>query len=535
MDETIKSALENWKSARALLSSSIQSYLDACTALRTACVSPLHQFPGSALIEDSLVAVESQLESLATDAKTLLNLQVSLKAMRKKLTTPARINTLPPEILADIFTRSGGYCAHIKNFSSRNLVSVCTYWRETALSVPELWAHIDIGPTMLYLNTDLLLERSKGSPIYVHLYEPEPPGDGPTPEYEVFKAMGVLTFHMHRVRALEMKSYSYSRSFMFAILNLWLTRGSEGTPTTLRVFRPNGDQVLGPDEVGRYGKLDSRSKHGKAILSSLRTLHLDGVQFTWDSGAYRGLVDLQLDLSKAGSIPISQSQFLSILSANPELSVLKMKHPEVASSGDQAQSTPVLLPNLQVLTILDPFDKNIEALLPLIALPYSSPDLNVSIECTLSARDHLQDLFVRSEIPTLVWDGNRNNFLLGRSPFRSIHSFQTLILHLWRIQDASQESGSDPGLPTSQSLPLSPLPSVVLVSCTISFDGLKALISGHHILNLRLDQCEVERSSEQSLEDMRDALLKLYPELNCSISNIDTTAELPCRVFFEYD
>ncbi|KAG8697368.1 hypothetical protein FRC08_006570 [Ceratobasidium sp. 394] len=405
IDTTVKSTLAGWKAARASLSDTTQSYLSACVALRAVCISPSHRTLERASVEEALVTVDSELDSLATESNALHAMQTSLATMRNKSATLARVNTLPPEVLADIFVQSRNYCARNDDFNFCDIAGVCAYWREIALNTADLWTHIDVGPDTPSGMTSLLLARAKSTPVHIHVYEPEPSGSNPTSDYEVGKAANALKPYIQHVRALEIESHSYSRNFVGGVLNLWLDRGSQTLPRSLAISRPGGDQILSPDGITKNGILNSRSENAKGVLSSLDTLHLHGVHFDWDCGAYRGLVDLRLDCA-GYSVSISISQLMSVLSANPNLAILKLKHLEISDIGDQSQPTPILLGNLRVLKLVDHHSTGLHILLPLITLPAASAELSVGIHCSDRIHNQLQAFITRSSISVLYLEVN---------------------------------------------------------------------------------------------------------------------------------
>ncbi|KAG8784482.1 hypothetical protein FRC12_018652 [Ceratobasidium sp. 428] len=69
--------LDEWKAARTLLTDALQSYLDASATLRAACTSSSHRSPDSSLVEEALVTIDSELESLTSEAKSLFDMRIS--------------------------------------------------------------------------------------------------------------------------------------------------------------------------------------------------------------------------------------------------------------------------------------------------------------------------------------------------------------------------------------------------------------------------------------------------------------------------
>ncbi|EMD32058.1 hypothetical protein CERSUDRAFT_99756 [Gelatoporia subvermispora B] len=104
-----------------------------------------------------LKEMESALATASTFVQSLMN-------------TPPPINRLPPEILSDIFLRVPGIqkrpfrsqSPFIECAEALPLTHVCSYWREVAINMPYLWAHIR-APSLI----DFSLTRSRGVPLHV--------------------------------------------------------------------------------------------------------------------------------------------------------------------------------------------------------------------------------------------------------------------------------------------------------------------------------------------------------------------------------
>ncbi|KAG8713200.1 hypothetical protein FRC08_013570, partial [Ceratobasidium sp. 394] len=270
------------------------------------------------------------------------------------LATPC-IHALPPEILARIFALSKGYCFHNsrERVSLHNVAAVCDQWRQLAISTPGLWAHIDIGPTTPTDLTRLLLARTGDTPVHIHVYEPQPelPSDLDYLKQKSRKVLPMLKPCIHRVCTLNVESYAYSTKFVGSVLNLWLDRGSTTLPRSLLVHRPFFDGVLSVNEP-KPGTRVSQSKNAELVPRSINTLHLEGSMLPWDSNAYRGLVDLRLQFWRC-EVSASTSQLASIISASPELAILKLGHLCLTRSKDWNQPAPILLSHLRLLDLVN--------------------------------------------------------------------------------------------------------------------------------------------------------------------------------------
>ncbi|KAG8699251.1 hypothetical protein FRC09_006726 [Ceratobasidium sp. 395] len=220
------SVLEQWKTARRLLTSTIQSYLAASATLRASCITPIRRPIEKSMAKEALSMIDSELESLALEEKKLCNMRISLTVARNNSATVVLVNTLPPEVLARIFAFSRTHCYYDYDYDYEkdNFSSVCGYWRQTALNATDLWTHVDIEHTTSRNLTRLLLDRSKNAPIYVHAYEREQDqaaSGGYTPEYAANEIVAILRPHLHRVSSLEIESDNERDGFVYSLLERW--------------------------------------------------------------------------------------------------------------------------------------------------------------------------------------------------------------------------------------------------------------------------------------------------------------------------
>ncbi|KAG8693229.1 hypothetical protein FRC09_010650, partial [Ceratobasidium sp. 395] len=185
-------------------------------------------------------------------------------------------------------------------------MGVCAYWRRVALHTTDLWTHVDVDSKAPNRMSHLLLERARGHPIHLHVYEAEIDENEATSDYQNSKAVEVFTSHMNNVCVLDLESYSWSGGFVEAVLNLWLKHGTGSLLRSLTVQQPNAHQVLSSSGSSFEDEgFHSRSDNAKAMLLPLGTLHLQNVQFDWKSGVYCNLIDLRLDFeSRQVDIPI---------------------------------------------------------------------------------------------------------------------------------------------------------------------------------------------------------------------------------------
>ncbi|KAG9119445.1 hypothetical protein FRC07_005528, partial [Ceratobasidium sp. 392] len=320
----------------------------------------------------------------------------------KSLEIPS-INTLPPETLASIFALSKRYCfrdSERNPLELYNLTAVCTEWRQLALGMPNLWTHIDIGPSIPRGLTRLLLGRTKKVEIHVHVYEPQPevPSDIEDFKYMSRHVIPMLKPHIRRIRTLHIQSFAYSTEFVGSVLNLWLDYGDAQLSRSLFVYRPYFDGLLSVDEP-EPGTRVSQSKNSERVLLSVKILHLEGSMLPWSSSAYRDLVELKLQFHRC-EVTASMSQLANLFSASPALVILKLAYLTVTRTEGWIQSAPVLLDHLEVLDLVNIEPHSLELLLPLIQLPDSPNDLSVAIPFDKQPQPALEAFFARSQIAT---------------------------------------------------------------------------------------------------------------------------------------
>ncbi|KAG8694048.1 hypothetical protein FRC08_008736 [Ceratobasidium sp. 394] len=528
-DATFRPALAEWKAARTLLADTIKSYLAACATLRAVCTTPTYQPSQHTLVEELLVTVDSELESLAAEENALHMMRVSLVTTRNNLsTTLVPVNTLPPEILARIFAMSNGCCVR-ESKQHHNFAGACVYWRQIATNAAYLWTHIDVGPGASESLVSLLLGRSKGSPLHVHLKEPKSENNEPTPEHEVSRATSIVMPHVHRICSLDLESYSYSRGFVGAMLNLWLEGGNPSLAKSLVVYRPNASMLLSPDGHSRNVTLMSRSDNATGILRSLSKLHLQNVMFDMDTSTYRNLVDLQLSCFCAPT-PISIAQLADVLSANQALATLKLSSLTLTRPEGWSHPAPIALSCVQVMNIFHLDPDSLRLLLPLISLTTASVAVGLGPAPFNQIHNEFKGLLTRSNVTALYcWQDKGHPFPTWSSLWGLLPSLDNFVLDEFHMGDEPvvEENTSNP-----QSPPPPRLPSVLLLDCTVTLVGLTALIAKYGIQKLRIERCKISNGSEDGWEWTRASLLATYPELECTLSDIPSTGQLEyCRIF----
>ncbi|KAG8692843.1 hypothetical protein FRC08_009505 [Ceratobasidium sp. 394] len=440
-----------------------------------------------------------------------------------------RINTLPPEILALVFTFSRS-CSRItkKKLVFYDFAAVCAYWRRVALDTPVLWSHVDVGPNTPEGLTQLLLERSKDVSIDVHAFEPGPPPDYPrTTEEEVDRTIDILAPHIHRVRGLEVESYSFYLEFITSVTKLWLDNSGVCPPRSL-VMRIRHACLPRIPHPQRAGSNLLQSENARRVLRSLDTLHLLSVDFGWNSGAYRDLVDLRL-IIRGYYVGIYLSEFAEILSTSPTLAILKLDTLDVRHPKGQSQPAPRSMKYLSVLNLLHMNPSSLKLLLPLIDLRDSLTETSIAVSVTGQIHNELEAFLLHSRVTMLYYSHRDDSPSLWSTLLHSFH-LRTLIVSPFQMRGPLAGEAIPPH---PQQQPFSRPPRVILRRSNVSFEGLKNLIASHGIRELCLEECEVPTEGHHDLHEIRNLLMDTFPELECKVSDTDSTRDLPCCTMFE--
>jgi hypothetical protein len=104
---TVRSALIDWKSMRAQLTSAIMDYSFACNDLLDVCA----RSSDEPAVEHARVTIDQEIKTLKEEERMLRDLRASVRKFRNKSTSLIPINSLLSQILARIFAFTGThYC-----------------------------------------------------------------------------------------------------------------------------------------------------------------------------------------------------------------------------------------------------------------------------------------------------------------------------------------------------------------------------------------------------------------------------------------
>ncbi|KAG8796154.1 hypothetical protein FRC12_003745 [Ceratobasidium sp. 428] len=458
--------------------------------------------------------------------------------MRNRSIVLAPINTLPTEILAVVFEMSMPRC-HVRDddyYKERTRffdpAMVCAYWRRVAIDSSNLWAHIDAGPSTPTGLTNLLLKRAKDTPIYVHVYEFYEPDT--TASNQIDETLLLLEPHMHRVHTLDIFTNNADTSLIVRILNAWLNRGNKSLARSFTVGLLHRPGYLVLDNTVSGGQIDiTKTENGRDMLRSLSTLSLYGVVFDWNSTAYQGLVDLQLHgMRSDGCYTITTSQFATLLSANPALVVLKLGGLiSLCRTAGWDQPPPILMNHLSVLNLVMLDSDSSELVLSLISASSSLSEISLGVSVQPGhLNNELESFLLRSRITTLYCGAKsplRFSSVYQLPPRQLVPDLCNLVIGYLNIYPNTVPTRID-----QLNLPIVSPPhslKIILHRCMVTLEGLYNLVLSYGAQQLQLELCRAEHEWEESLDDMKNKLLETHPQLQCRISDVASTWELPCR------
>ncbi|KAG8718077.1 hypothetical protein FRC09_013206 [Ceratobasidium sp. 395] len=281
-------------------------------------------------------------------------------------------NSLPPEILACIFTQASCRCNSYLDYDDipspiLNPISysaVCKHWRQVAVGHQSLWTHIDLVVNVIdkdgkYYSPEVWLERSRGAPLSVQVLQPRFSLNGEYLEQEEEESMTIafpdpdqvpapmvnrlvnfLTPLMPQVRSLTtFLSYPYE-STLKLLLDCWKTYGTPGQAKALKTL---SNMELAHITI-------RLPKAYTSFLESLEVLHLHNtVLKSWSSFLFPNLIEFKTSVGE-GEWSIALPKLAGILSSCPKLRRLLLNGLRVKPF-PTSRPKPILLQDLRELGI----------------------------------------------------------------------------------------------------------------------------------------------------------------------------------------
>ncbi|KAG8774382.1 hypothetical protein FRC12_002021, partial [Ceratobasidium sp. 428] len=240
----------------------------------------------------------------------------------------------------------------------------------------------------------------------------------------------------------------------------------------------------------------------------------------------------------------------SILSACPTLVVLKLGNITVDRVDDRAQPAPVVMQHLKVLNLANMPPEAACSTLSLCTVPGPCAELGITLSHSSSLDGQLVNFFARSKIITLYCtlrecEGECDGCLYNNNceggvlkallwfPQRLPHT-RTLVLHRFILINALPDPLDIIPLPLASQAHIH---HVVVLECVVDFENLRRLVAHLGTRDLRLEKCTastlIQYPHQQELERIRTSLVEVYPYLDCSTSDVDSTEQLACRTIFD--
>ncbi|KAG8692294.1 hypothetical protein FRC08_009868 [Ceratobasidium sp. 394] len=465
-----------------------------------------------------LVQIDRQLPSVLLDERNLQLTNSKLRMVRNVSWSLAPISALPEEILSTIFKLAAHPCLMNSRGKTTLVVptvlsSVCSSWRQIALSIHSLWSHLDIrltepvgGPW--YLRAGLWATRSHSAPLYIHASN----DDGSQYTKSSATARDFVAFLrplVPRMSGLEMGFLDHVfRDHVLGILSCWIRYGSRGSARQLKLggdflTRDLRTQLLSMDEQVTSGEFES-------FFQSVDTLHLDWlIPPPLDSTVYHGLVELRFEGPTFRS-QYSQQQFSTVLAACPKLRTLTFFLFRLVLEPDFSP-IPIALDDLKTLAV-----GYSDHVLPLITS--SSPSIDMSVY-GLGPGGPL-DL---TEVYAFIIRCKVTRLYIGKPFFRNyledwlgrVPHVETLALDLGSISEDLKARGTE----SEFSDPWPRLRKLILRFCTASQDGVRRLVSMHP-----LQELYIVAAGEFSLWDTEEGE-QFENELRASIPKVVCTKD----------
>ncbi|KAG9123646.1 hypothetical protein FRC07_014392 [Ceratobasidium sp. 392] len=398
---TTPASVQTWCDASIMLSDAVQHYLDASPALEAASLHSSAYDSDGGTLDELFVATYAEKARADERSRELARAALALNRAHNRSPKLVPILSLPNEILVSIFTLTLPRCALLtsrqytkipKCLSAQTLLTithVCSSWRQIALNVAALWAHVDIeerGPSdikRMELN-ELLFSRASASPFSVQVFA------------EAFfrtpfmSALDQLCPHLHKVHSL----YFRSDSNRARPLYYWLKNGTPGSVKEL--------SLIGPECSASSSHITFESTpldpaRVSSFLAPLQVLRLQGMSLDWESSAYHGLVHLELFDIPPNASPTLQ-QLNRILSVCPKLRVLRLGLQNITEVHRSLQ--PVALNMLETLDLFDTPTTPCSHILPMITPGPTelflriSTKRNLDLILSLSNRSNITGLYI---------------------------------------------------------------------------------------------------------------------------------------------
>ncbi|KAG8722619.1 hypothetical protein FRC08_017452 [Ceratobasidium sp. 394] len=324
-----------WCSTRTAFSLALSAFNRASRADRRLCT--LH--------ESILLSVEQELLGLYSEGDQFFRAVAHLKKLRNHSVTLVPINYLPAEILAPIFiiaVHDSKVLRPKPNASKRIdfttvLASVSHYWRQIALSTPELWSYIDLAPRGNQLEYQTLwLERSRNQPLHIRYCTLSGPVSG-----SVDRMKALIQPHLHRCGSwcLAVETRFGQEILRTAII----PHAPPPTLQSLTLFASHYQSFLDTNVPPQHDF--------EKFLQSVRILRLHSTALgTWVPTAFRNLLELTLDAMSFSEAPTAY-ELVEILRVCTGLRTLRLSSLPIMPPPFDPNPKKIYLEELETLSL----------------------------------------------------------------------------------------------------------------------------------------------------------------------------------------
>ncbi|KAL5638687.1 hypothetical protein ACGC1H_003144 [Rhizoctonia solani] len=503
---------EELNTATNLLNYALDHYFKTCSNLR------IHYRPGP----NGRIDIPSKLTNrVVQEASLVVSYETEIQQSKATISRLHNFNglrnvrsifSLPREILARIFRTvcNMHLCpqsvAHVYSASKPPsfamdliiLSHVCSHWREVAISLVDLWSHIDIEPNQF---------RIPGSLARVNAYLAR---SGPLLDIHIGELL--IKDDLHETMVAPSQADPDFLEFITAVaprmrsLTISATHSSiQGTlyyPILSACFANCVPGRLVHLDFGFVGEIDrSRLPGGgidtdttlvglpketlEALWHPIKFMRLDQFYPAWTSKAYHGLVELNL----AGSGSIPESGLVGILKSSPGLRVLKIQLRITRLTPKGARITPIPLVDLEQLSAISVGEAQLGYLLRLIApgtKPLGLTLVNPWLGSTMERRVHFtswpetRSFFARANV-TRLCANSFNTYQQFEYILAMVPSVRVLILDGCNCRQVPEESTLPPDFA---------LDELYVVSSTaygaVTWPSIERIVEKHHIRKLIL-------------------------------------------------
>jgi hypothetical protein len=347
----------------------------------------------------------------------------SIRALRLRRNALSPISSLPPEVLAAIFSllcppspdRNPGHDHHL---SRLHVSHVCHRWREIALNHPSLWSHVDFTDFRASLaGTTEILARAKSVPLYLEARVPD--------RYHHWEDVRYTTFRQEvQTRIPNVRHLSISAGIFYLHKTLEEFVSSAPILESLSLLSSGGYRNR---RTGDHLVIPATLFNGSA--PRLSRLELHNCAISWKSPLLKGLKYLEM-LSPPAKARPNLTAWLDALDEMPQLKSLalhsfspiappfpfdikrvatlpSLTHLEIFSpSGDCALVLAHLdLPSLAILSVTvyfhHPNSDDMQVLLPYVAQHAYGPQDTQSLQSVLIFDDGNQAYILAWSIPDI--------------------------------------------------------------------------------------------------------------------------------------